>query len=165
MRRRFMMSGNATNVIRYTSTDREIIVPNKINFGAPLAFNKYGKMTFFSDVKYIGHFAFYGCTSLESIEIPNSVTGIYDSAFYDCTSLESIEIPNSVTFIGFSAFYGCTSLANVYCKPTTPPNIINDSFFNNASNRKIYVPRTSLNAYKTARVWRDYADSIEPYDY
>ncbi|MGM9971405.1 MAG: leucine-rich repeat domain-containing protein, partial [Anaeroplasmataceae bacterium] len=58
----------------------------------------------------IGWRAFYGCTSLTSIETPSSVTSIGDDAFYGCTSLTSIEIPSSVTSIGDDAFYGCSSL-------------------------------------------------------
>ena len=57
--------------------------------------------------------AFYNCTSLTSIVIPNSVTTIGDWAFYECTNLVSIDIPNSVTFIGGEAFYNCTSLASI----------------------------------------------------
>ena len=43
--------------------------------------------------------AFSSCTSLTSIEIPNSVTSIGDYAFESCSPLTSIEIPNSVTSI------------------------------------------------------------------
>ena len=64
-------------------------------------------------VRSIGGSAFYGCTSLASIEIPDSVTIITAGAFNNCTSLTSIEIPDSVTSIGYSAFYGCTSLTSV----------------------------------------------------
>jgi hypothetical protein len=36
-------------------------------------------------------------------------------------------------------------------------------FDNNASGRKIYVPRASVNAYKLADGWSNYADSIVGY--
>lgn len=57
--------------------------------------------------------AFSGCSGLESIEIPNSVTGIGEWAFSGCSSLRSIEIPDSVTRIGMSAFSGCSSLSRI----------------------------------------------------
>ena len=66
-----------------------------------------------NSVTTIGSSAFYYCSSLESINIPNGVTTIGSGAFSDCTSLESINIPNSVTTIGSSAFYRCTSLESI----------------------------------------------------
>ena len=64
-------------------------------------------------VMSIGNSAFYGCTGLTSITIPNSVTSIGDRAFYDCTSLKSVTIGNSVTDIGDAAFSGCTGLTSI----------------------------------------------------
>ena len=64
-------------------------------------------------VTSIGIQAFYDCTALTSITIPNSVTSIGSSAFTNCSSLTSITIPNSVTSIGDDAFYGCSSLTSV----------------------------------------------------
>ena len=54
-----------------------------------------------------------GCSSLESIVIPNSVKSIGDEAFWNCLSLKYIEIPNSVTSIGDEAFDGCEILENL----------------------------------------------------
>ena len=64
-------------------------------------------------VTTIGNNAFSSCSSLASIEIPNSVTTIGNSAFYGCTSLTSIEIPNSVTTIENAAFGDCISLTSI----------------------------------------------------
>ena len=63
-------------------------------------------------VTAIGAFAFYDCTRLTSVVIPNSVTGIGESAFDRCGSLTSIVIPDSVTYIGSRAFEatGLTSI-------------------------------------------------------
>ena len=64
-------------------------------------------------VTSVGESAFLCCTTLSSIEIPDSVTSIGDYAFDCCYSLSSIEIPDSVTLIGKSAFYNCTSLSSI----------------------------------------------------
>lgn len=169
MRRRFISNKSVSNnIIRYTSTDGNVVVPYMIDFGAPLISNTYtdkGLMVFKSNVTSIGDEAFVGCDSLTSIVIPDSVTSIGVSAFYHCRSLISIVIPDSVTSIGEWAFSLCTSLSSVYVKPKTPPTLGNYIFDGNVSDRKIYVPRASLDAYKTASGWSVYASAIEPYDY
>ncbi len=64
-------------------------------------------------VTSIGAWAFDNCTSLTSVEIPDSVTSIGAYAFYGCTSLISIEIPNSVINIETNPFSGCSSLESI----------------------------------------------------
>ena len=65
------------------------------------------------DVTTIGSYAFSGCTSLTSIELPDSLTTIGDEAFYGCASLTSIELPDSLTTIGDHLFHFCDSLASI----------------------------------------------------
>ena len=64
-------------------------------------------------VTSIGGYAFSNCHNLTSVEIPNSVTLIDSYAFGGCSSLTSIEIPDSVTWIGAGAFNECISLISV----------------------------------------------------
>ena len=61
-------------------------------------------------VTTIGKAAFYNCSKLTSVTIPNSVTQIGGSAFESCSGLTSVTIPNSVTLIGNSAFKRCSGL-------------------------------------------------------
>ena len=116
-------------------------------------------------VTSIGVCTFTHCSSLTSITIPDGVTSIGYSAFKGCSSLTSVTIPDSVTSIGYSAFRSCSSLTSAYCKPTTPPAGDSLMFDGNASGRKIYVPRDSVEAYKSASGWGEYAEDIEGYDF
>ena len=61
----------------------------------------------------IGSNCFYGCNELEEIQLPESVQSIGDSAFQDCDSLKSITIPEGCASIGLYAFESCNNLGSV----------------------------------------------------
>ena len=58
----------------------------------------------------IDQYAFYNCTELSSIVLPEGITSIGFSAFFRCSMIEGINIPAAVTTIGESAFSQTTSL-------------------------------------------------------
>lgn len=183
------------NEIYYTTRDGEVLYPTKSEpaiFGTAMISSTYedekGVLTFASSVTRIGPEAFYECYRLTSITIPDSVTEIGSSAFLRCTNLTSINIPNSVaeirveafvlcksltsitipdsvTKIRDSAFADCKQLSKVYLKSTTPPILGVSVFFHCASDLKIYVPTASVETYKAAEGWRDWADCIVGYNF
>ena len=61
----------------------------------------------------ISCYAFYECSGLMSVIIPNSVKSIGNHSFQFCYSLSSVTIPNSVTIIGEYAFSQCRGLTSI----------------------------------------------------
>ena len=155
---------------KFASEDnRCLIVDGKLIAFAPAGLIEY---TIPDSVTTIGDHAFDRCYSLTSVTIPDSVTSIGSFAFYNCDSLTSVTIPDSVTEIGLYAFSYCSSLTSVYCKPTTPPSVGEGAFkwYDGSWNLvnigcTIYVPTASVEAYKSAAYWGDYASDIVGYEF
>ena len=145
-----------------------VTIGNSVTMIGVYAFSKCSSLTSVTipdSVTMIEGHAFHYCTSLASVTIPDSVTKIGDYAFYNCRSLTSVTIGDSVTTIGEEAFYYCKSLTSVYCKAATPPALKSKVFDYNGSGRKIYVPTESVDAYKSAEYWSEYASAIVGYDF
>ena len=80
-------------------------------------------------VTSIDYYAFYQCTHLTSVTIPDGVTSIDSGAFAYCTGLTSVNIPSSVTSIGIYAFYECDGL-NFVIIPNSVTTIGENAFYN-----------------------------------
>ena len=114
------------------------------------------------------------CQEKRIIEIPDSVNFIGENAFrIDYTSYssgeEEIIIGSGITEISNYAFYvayntGSTLTTKITIKATTPPTLGTNAFYKGDTTfiTAIYVPRESVNAYKTATNWSNYASIIQP---
>ena len=125
-------SGPANNEIWYTSSNGNIVTPYSTSALPTIVSNTYvdgkGIIKFATDVTSIGEYAFFNCTGLTSVTIPNSVTSIGEYAFNWCNRLTSVTIPNSVTDIGKRAFENCIYLTSVTI-PNSVTSIGNSAFY------------------------------------
>ena len=109
----------------YNSYSGDVTIPSSITYdGTTYNVTSIGGYAFYkctgltniaipNSVTGIGGAAFANCTGLTSVTIPNRVTSINNYVFYECTGLTSIDIPDRVTSIGDSAFYDCTGLTSI----------------------------------------------------
>ena len=184
---------STTTKIFYTSNDSGVTPYSSTAFGSTIISNTFNSsynmyvLEFDGDVNSVGSNAFRNRSALCNVVLPNSVTSIGDRAFYYCSDLDSINTGENITTIGASsfstcnltaislgpklttigqyAFYGCESLALVYCMATTPPKGSYGMFEGINENCKIHVPMSSVDSYKSASYWSNYADMIIGYNF
>lgn len=80
-------------------------------------------------VTKLGRSCFRGCSALSHIDIPSSISIIPQYAFLGCSALRELELPHGILTIDNYAFSNCTSLVSVTL-PNTLTSIGEESFFN-----------------------------------
>ena len=162
--------GSGYTVVAYTGNNPIVVIPEEYN-GLPVkkieayAFATYTKKTVNfggamewitveendtlesieipDSVTSIGNNAFAGCIALKSVKLSNNLTAIKAGTFSNCDSLESIELPNSVISIGGEAFSGCESLKSVTI-PNGVPSIGKETFAYCSSLENITIPNSVI---------------------
>lgn len=153
----------------------------KVGYGAFLnCISLPSEITIPNMTQGIGRIAFSGCTSI--IKFSASATSIDNAAFDNC-KIEEVTLLNAVslgasafnrnyqlkvvrlrdvtTFTG-DVFFACENLETVIVDNITPPSLSSNAFQSASSTFIIYVPDASVEAYKTASNWSNYADRIYP---
>ena len=175
------------------STIEEVVVPKNVRVlrGAFEGMAGLRKATILTDkLTEIGDDAFFWCSALEEVNIPDGITRIGEGAFFwnlrlrkinipstvtriekhafDSAPLDSIDIPAGVTFIGRNAFWNNRNLKKVYSRPVMPP-ITNEwtdvssylPFLNSADEAILYVPKGSADAYRASEVFAGFKEIVE----
>ena len=175
------------------STIEEVVVPKKVRVlrGAFEGMAGLRKATILTDkLTEIGDDAFFWCSALEEVNIPDGITRIGEGAFFwnlrlrkinipstvtrieknafDSAPLDSIDIPAGVTFIGRNAFWNNCNLKKVYSRPAIPP-VTNEwtgessylPFRHSADEATLYVPKGSADAYRASEVFSEFKNIVE----
>ena len=121
-------------------------------------------------VTTIGVMGFANCAGLTEITLTDGITEVKFEAFAGCENLSKINFPESVQSIGDRVLSYCSSLSEIIIKAPNPPqlsgSLMDSHMFIGISSseleRKIFVPKESLQAYKSAAGWANYKDIIYP---
>jgi len=88
----------------------------------------------------VGQLAFYECTMLQSVSMPDSVRLIRDKAFAECSRLRFVDLSDQLLRIGDRAFYGCRKLETLTL-PSSLNEIGEKAFYLCESLTAVTIPR------------------------
>ena len=114
----------------------------------------------FNKVEVLG-FGAIGWNFLKEINLENTgITEIETVGISGCTALENVILPATIKVIGYDAFWYCQHLKTITINAVTPPTLVNYPF-KDTSLQKVYVPKASVEKYKAAPFWKDFAAKIQ----
>ena len=163
---RFLVINN--ELVAFAPKDMlNVEVPTGITAIGPSAFGGCTNVVSISvpeGVTRLGKAAFINTIKLTSIILPQSLETIEDGVFSGCFELTNVTVPSGVVSVGLELFDRCYALREAHFRPITPP--LRPGIFASGLSPafRIYVPRISLDAYKTAKNWSVDADIILPED-
>ena len=112
-----------------------------------------------SNVSSVGYNAFQRCSNLSSLTLSEGVESLDDGAFGFCEALTTVVIPESMAKLGASAFGSCHGLTSIQVKAVNPPKG-DSTMFNYTNDCPIMVPAESVELYKADPSWGNYASRI-----
>ncbi len=153
-----------TTAFAYCSNLKKIKLPESVTIVEDWAFDgctNLKEVELSSATTEIEAYAFSGCEALDSFSIPVKTNIIGDYAFSGCTNIKEVSIPESVKSLGVAPFQSCFNLGEIRCGATTPPTLgisLGESLLKLNS---VFVPQPSVNNYKSAEVWSQFANKMK----
>lgn len=120
-----------TSITGWFSNNKDIVSFNE--------FERYTGISSLAPVAGSGIGVFDGCSSLESIVLPDSVTSIGGRAFIGCSALRRVNIPDSVTSIGHRAFHALLNLEGISI-PESVTSVGELAFYKVPNNFELSMP-------------------------
>jgi|GEM_PF-1749715 len=105
---------------------------------------------------------FCNCNALTSLDVSGFDTRNLEKnewMFGYCSSLIALKIGESMKKLDDNALYGCWNLKNLTCYAKDVPETGENTFgYVSRSSATLYVPSSSVNAYKTAAEWKEFGN-------
>ena len=117
-----------------------------------------------SNFRTFGYQTFAYCTNLTVIKLTDGVTTLGDQWLWGCKNITLIDLPSSITTITSAGIhtYAASGQKNyiVICRAVAPPSLGSSNYLTKLT--AVYVPDESVDAYKAATKWKDFASKIRP---
>lgn len=118
-----------------------------------------------NELTEVGQYAFYNCTALETVDLPNAES-VGQYSFYGCSALERLDFPALTSIQGF-ALAECSALTTLILRNTAGVVTLAASGLEHNTDKHfsdgtgfIYVPKALVDSYKAATNWSAYASQI-----
>lgn len=98
-------------------------------------------------------YAFFGFSSLTSLQLHDCVTCIGEGSFSGCDHLTNVILGSGLQTIGENAFEGCTQVVRIKSYSTDAPTVQSNSFSDLSDNVIVNVPCGSGSIYENAAYW------------
>ena len=103
-----------TELVKCPQKKKSITIPNTVRSirAEACEYSRIESLTLPDKLTGIGDYAFYACTKLKTVKLPNSVSSLGGFAFSNCTGITSITIPSSMKSVSGYVFRDCNGLTS-----------------------------------------------------
>ena len=114
---------------------------------------------------------FRGCTSLQTVALPQTLQIIGEGLFSGCTNMQKAVLPKGLLHLPNYTFANCNNLKEIYVPAFSPPTpdpgrSCSYTFAGVTPNSvTVYVPEGTVDAYNNSVLWNRFANIKDHYAY